>query len=87
LTPQQAQEWEQYAEQEPFGDECLYLAVIATWLFNGFLKGGETPDITEREVMDYVESLKDNLDKQPQEQSQISSSLRSWGLSMLAPLD
>jgi len=76
--------WEQYLSQEPFGDECMYLAVLCAWFFNANFASEETKPIKPQDVIDEVEALKHRNDPQRPGPKSDFNHFRSWALSRIA---
>jgi len=86
LTPAAVDRWEDYSDQEPWGDECWYLAIIASWVFNANFKLKDDKELKPEDVVSYVELLKTGRDvSQPQQSpEEVASTLRAWGNSIIA---
>ena len=84
LTPAQADGWEQYLRQEPFGDECLYLALICTMLHNANVVPQNGRPATPKQMIEYVEYLKSgNTTPQPPDPQRAAEQIRAWGMSLI----
>ncbi len=78
-------QWETYGKVEPWGDECLYLALLCTWFFNANY-AGDGEQITPQQVIDHVEALKHRYEPLPvQQDTQSLERLRSWAMSQITP--
>ncbi len=51
-------QWLASFKQRPYGDDCLYLALIASMFFNANIRSKETEPVTVEDIISHVEWIK-----------------------------
>lgn len=87
MAPADVDAWERYTDQEPWGDECLYLALLCTWFYNANFVPKDGKLLTVDDVIQHVEAIKlrgsNALAARQQTPEQIASALKSWAMSRI----
>ena len=84
LSPSEVDGWARYERQEPFGDECLYLAFLCSMFWNANYKKQNEAAVTPHDVIGYIEMIKEGIEAKPKvDTAKAVEALRNWGLAQI----